>query len=115
MLDHLGQPLCAPVHQLAEVLSALAQLIRACELSAERGAGALAEAAALRQEIAPVDEQLLNRALALRDSVRVLDRLYVALAERQGCPLLTTDACLRRGQPTLRSPRRGGCRADPGS
>lgn len=99
VLDHLDQPVAAPGHQAAEVLSAIARLVRAGELTPARATQALAEAAALKQDVIPVDDELLRRAFALRDSVRVLDGLYVALAERNSCPLLTTDQRLAGAHP----------------
>jgi predicted nucleic acid-binding protein len=99
VLDRLGEPITAPGHQLAEVSSAVARLVRAGELTPERAAGALADAARLGQDVVPVDEGLLLRAFALRASVRILDGLYVALAERNQCPLVTTDGRLARSEP----------------
>lgn len=99
VLAHLGQPLMAPAHQLAEVSSAVVRLLRAGELSAAAGRRALAEAAQLVQQTVPLDATLLSRAFALRDSIRVLDGLYVALAERHDCGLLTTDGRLARANP----------------
>lgn len=99
VLDRLDQPITAPAHQPAEVLSAITRLVRAGELTPARAAQALSEAAALEQDLRPVDGELLLRAFALRDSVRVLDGLYVALAERNGCPVLTTDMRLAGAQP----------------
>lgn len=98
VLERLGQPITAPGHQLAEVSSAVARLVRAGELTPERAADALAEAARLSQDIVRLDEGLLLRAFALRDSVRILDGLYVALAERNRCPVVTTDGRLARSQ-----------------
>ncbi len=99
VLDTLGQPITAPGHQLAEVGSAVARLVRAGELTPERAAAALADAARLDQDVVPMDEDLLLRAFALRVSVRILDGLYVALAERNRCPLVTTDGRLARSEP----------------
>ena len=99
VLDHLGQPISAPAHQLAEVISAIVRLVRAGELTAEQATRALTDAAALRQETVALDHSLLSRAFALRESVRVLDGVYVALAERNRCALLTTDGRLARSNP----------------
>ena len=99
VLPYLTQRLAAPGHQLAEVSSAIARLVRADELSPGEGRRALADAADLVQETVPLDGMLLERAFALRDSLRILDGLYVALAERLGCPLLTTDLRLARANP----------------
>jgi predicted nucleic acid-binding protein len=50
----------------------------------------------LPQELVPATAQQLRRALAMQAQVRVVDGLYVALAEERGCPLLTTDLRLAR-------------------
>lgn len=51
VLDYLHTRILAPSHQLAEVSSAIIRLLRAEELSAEQAERALADAAALRQEV----------------------------------------------------------------
>lgn len=99
VLEHLGQPITAPSHQLAEVGSAVSRLVRAGDLTPKSARQALTDAAALVQDVVAVDEALLLRAFTLRDSVRMLDGLYVALAERRNCPLLTTDSRLARSNP----------------
>lgn len=99
VLEHLGQPIAAPGHQLAEVLSAIARMVRGGQLDPDAAAAAVADAAALSQSHVPLDADLLARALALNDRVRALDGLYVALAERLACPLLTTDTRLKRSDP----------------
>jgi predicted nucleic acid-binding protein len=99
VLTHLDQRLIAPAHQPAEVLSAIARLIRAGIVTPHEGLAAVEEAAALGQEHVPPTRSHLRRALALQDNLRVLDGLYVALAEERGCPLLTTDARLARAAP----------------
>jgi predicted nucleic acid-binding protein len=86
----------APAHQLAEVLSAVSRLVRAGKLSPAAAADAMTEARALEQDhIAPSRDHLL-RALDLQARVRVLDGLYVALAEERDAPLVTTDRRLAR-------------------
>lgn len=99
VLAHLGQPLVSPGHQLAEVSSAVCRLVRADELTAKEGQDALTEAALLVQQTVPLDAGLLAVAYAMRDSIRVPDGLYVALEQRLGCPLLTTDTRLVRSNP----------------
>jgi predicted nucleic acid-binding protein len=103
VLAHMAAPVAtsyaSPSHQLAEVLSALARLHRGGELTAIEARQALAEAVALVQQVYVPDEPMLARAFSLRGSIRVLDGLYVALAERLGCPLLTTDGRLVRADP----------------
>ncbi|MFT4011463.1 MAG: PIN domain-containing protein [Nocardioidaceae bacterium] len=98
ILGHLRQAVHAPGHQLAEVASALVRLQRADVLSKRQALAALQEAAELEQTVTGLDKALLSRAFALNDSIRILDGLYVALAERLDCPLLTTDARLSRAR-----------------
>lgn len=102
VLQHLDQALTTPAHQLAEVSSAVGRLVRSGDLTPESAERALVDAASLVQDIVLVDEAMLLRAFALRESVRVLDGLYVALAERFDCPLLTTDGRLARSSPPCR-------------
>ena len=107
VLDQLaGQQVCAPAHQPAEVASAVARLQRAGAITAKVARDALREAAALPQELVLPGGALLLRALDLQNRIRVLDGLYVALAEERQCPLVTTDLRLARASPTceLRSP-----------
>lgn len=99
VLDHLEGKVVAPAHQLAEVLSALARLVRADVIDPEVARAAISEAAALKQEHVIPDKAQLRRALELQDNIRVLDGLYVALAEQNECPLLTTDARLAGANP----------------
>lgn len=107
VLDQLAdEQLCAPAHQQAEVLSALARLHRAGDITDAIVHAALAEAAALPQELVPPTPAHLVRAFALQERIRVLDGLYVAVAEERGCPLLTTDHRLARSAPCeVRVPR----------
>jgi predicted nucleic acid-binding protein len=100
VLDRItGEEIQCPAHQPAEVLSALARLARAGEIGAETARDALAEAAALPQHLAMPTPSQLDRALALGDRVRVLDGLYVALAEECGCAMVTTDRRLAGSRP----------------
>lgn len=92
VLDELrGQDVHAPAHQPAEVLSALARLVRNDVLDAQTARDALEEAATLPQTVLPPTREHLRRAYELRARIRVVDGLYVALAEGLGCPLVTTD------------------------
>lgn len=86
----------SPSHQPAEVLSALARLVRAGEIGTGEASDALQEAASLPQHLVPPTPAHLQRAFGLRDRIRVLDGLYVALAEDLGCPLVTTDTRLAK-------------------
>ncbi|MGB4779760.1 type II toxin-antitoxin system VapC family toxin [Microbacterium sp.] len=99
LLDYFDRELVAPAHQPAEVLSAIARLRRAGELSDAMARDAVRDAADLVQELVPLDGGLLRRALELDGRLRVVDALYVALAERLECPLLTSDHRLAAAEP----------------
>jgi predicted nucleic acid-binding protein len=89
----------APQHLDAEILSALQRLVHRREVTGERAGLALArlrEAAIERFPLPP----LLHEAWTLRENVSAYDALYVALARRLGCPLLTADRRLA-GAPDL--------------
>jgi predicted nucleic acid-binding protein len=85
------QALSAPAHQPAEVISAVARLIRAGQLRATTALDVIAEFSQLPQSLISPTRDHLQRALALQPRVRVVDGLYVALAEALTCPLVTTD------------------------
>lgn len=100
VLDEMaGAPRCAPEHMLAEVASAIARFLRAGDVTAEDAAAALDDAASMTIETVPLTATHLRRALGLQDRIRVLDGLYVAVAEQRRCPLLTTDLRLARAEP----------------
>lgn len=100
VLGHIEhQRIIAPGHQLAEVGSAVMHLLRAGELDRAAAERALSDAAALVQEVIPTDREQIMRAFALRDSIRILDGIYVAIAEAYRCPLVTTDGRLARSEP----------------
>ncbi len=90
-----GKRLHAPAHLDAEVLSALGRLHRAGELEETTVVAALAQLAA-----APIARHALAALLAgawqRRASFRLLDGLYVELAESLSSALLTSDARLAR-------------------
>jgi predicted nucleic acid-binding protein len=97
VLDQLrGVAICAPAHQPAEVLSALARLVRAGAIDGATASDALLEASGLDQDLVAPTTGHLRRALDLQDRVRVLDGLYVALTEERAAALVTTDARLAR-------------------
>lgn len=97
VLDQLdGEQVLAPAHQLAEIASAVGRLVRADVLTHRQGEAALTEAASLRQQVVACTADHLRRALALMDRVRMLDGLYVAVAEENDATLVTTDARLAR-------------------
>jgi predicted nucleic acid-binding protein len=94
-----GRSAVAPHHVDAEVASALRGLVRRGDMPDDRARLALrrlAAAAIERFELAP----LLLEAWPLRENLSVYDALYVALARRLGCPLLTADRRLA-GAPDL--------------
>ncbi|HYF45252.1 MAG TPA: methylmalonyl-CoA mutase family protein, partial [Acidimicrobiales bacterium] len=84
VVDHFATGLCAPAHQPAEALSAISRVVRAGLISAEDGRSALLELTLLDQEHVAPSAEHLRRAIELQDRVRVLDGLYVALAEQRG-------------------------------
>ena len=92
VLDEIAdEEVCAPAHQPAEVLSALARLVRAAQVDLESARDALDEALALPQRFMTPTARHVRLAFALRDRIRVVDGLYVALADELDCPLVTTD------------------------
>jgi len=102
--QHAGEALrgtvaVAPAHLDAEVLSALARLVRAHGLASsfvEPALIALTRAPITRYPLPP----LLLEAWALRANIAQRDALYVVLARRVGASLLTADARLA-GVPKL--------------
>lgn len=92
VLDEIADAqVCAPAHQPAEVLSALARLVRAAQVDLVSARDALDEALALPQRFVTPTAGHVRRAFAWRDRIRVVDGLYVALADELDCPLVTTD------------------------
>ncbi len=92
VLDEIAeQEVCAPAHQPAEVLSALARLVRAAQIDLESARDALDEAVALPQRFVTPTTGHLRLAFTLRERMRVVDGLYVALAGELHCALVTTD------------------------
>lgn len=100
VLDRVGgQEVCAPAHQPAEVVSAIARLRRGGAIPPEVADAAAREAMELVQELVLPTAAHLARALALQERIRVLDGLYVALAEERQAALVTTDLRLHRAAP----------------
>lgn len=91
-----GQRLAAPSHQPAEVVSALARLVRAQQLDPPAAHQALRDAAGLTQQLVSPTVSQQVRALQMQERVRVLDALYVVVAEDLEATLLTTDRRLAR-------------------
>jgi predicted nucleic acid-binding protein len=93
-----GAAICAPAHQPAEVLSALARLVRAGTIDVPAAQDALREARSLRQELVAPSAAHLLRSLDLQGRIRILDGLYVVLAQDREATLVTTDARLASAQ-----------------
>ncbi len=92
VLDQIAnEEVSAPAHQPTEVLSALASLVRAAQVELDSAREALDEALALPQRFVTPTARHVRLAFALRDRIRVVDGLYVALADEFECPLVTTD------------------------
>ena len=97
-----GRTAVAPQHLDVELMSALRALVRrgdVVETRARLALGRLATAAIERFPLPP----LLADAWTMRDNLSSYDALYVALARRLECPLLTSDVRLA-GAPGLRVP-----------
>lgn len=99
ILDLIDEEVCAPGHQPAEVLSALARMVRAGDVDRAKAGPALEEGLTIVQDLVPITVEHVRRALDLQDRIRVVDGLYAALAEERGCPLLTTDTRLAAADP----------------
>ncbi|MGQ0575656.1 MAG: type II toxin-antitoxin system VapC family toxin [Pseudonocardia sp.] len=92
VIDRIAEDeVVAPAHQPAEVLSAMARLVRQGVLSADSAREAVDEALALSQRLVLPSPAHIRRAFALRERIRVVDALYVVLADELGCPLVTID------------------------
>ena len=91
-----GQQVVAPAHQPAEVVSAIARLVRSGALTSHDGHAAVRDADALAQELVLPAPGHLARALDMQDRVRVLDALYVVVAQDREVALVTTDRRLAR-------------------
>ena len=93
-----GSQVHVPAHFDAEVLSALGRLVRAGKLSARQAADRvrrLQRVPAERHSLPP----LLLQAWQMRQNLRLVDALYVALAQQLDAPVLTTDARLASATP----------------
>lgn len=87
-----------PAHFDAEVLSAVDRLCRAGQLTGEDAAellGALRRAPFSRHHL----QDLLEGAWSRRNTHRLVDALYVELAEQLRAPLITTDRRLASSYP----------------
>jgi predicted nucleic acid-binding protein len=90
-----GHALHAPAHLDAEVLSALGRLYRANKLKEAAVGAALDELARAPVKRHPLAALLIG-AWELRDHHRLVDGLYVELAEALALTILTTDGRLAR-------------------
>lgn len=94
-----GRSLHAPAHFDAEVLSALGRLQRSGQMSVRQAAsriGSVASAPIERHLLIP----LLEGAWRRRRNLRLVDALYVELAEALGATIVTTDSGLASASPT---------------
>ena len=93
-----GHELHAPAHFDAEVLSALGRLQRAQEMTARQVGTRIQRVVA-----APIQRHLLTPLLSdawkLRHNLRLVDALYVELANRLDAQIVTTDAGLAAASP----------------
>ena len=109
-----GLQLLAPASMRAELLSAIWQAERKGVCSLEDGIGLLELTNSLLSVMVPV-EALWREALvaAVEAGVSPYDTLFVVLAEREGCFLLSFDEELLRKFPLIvRCPGRHGLRRD---
>lgn len=88
-----GVSLHAPAHFDAEVLSALGRLHRSDALAARSVTARLTRLADAPIERHPLGPLVLE-AWKRRANLRLVDALYIALAEAIDAPVLTTDAAL---------------------
>lgn len=93
-----GHDLHVPAHFDAEVLSALGRLERAGHLHASDAEKRLDRVSAAPLERCPL-APLLNGAWQRRHNLRLVDALYVELAERMEAPIITVDARLAESAP----------------
>ena len=87
--------LCAPDVVDLEVLSALRRMVASGELPAHEGAASVAALVELPVDRVPC-RALAPRVWELRANLTAYDAAYVALAEREGLPLLSRDGRLAR-------------------
>ncbi len=98
-----------PAHFDAEVLSALGRLCRAGHVTVDEVSAlvdALARAPFSRHPL----QGLIRGAWSRRENHRLVDALYVELAERLRAPLITTDSRLAKSYPQAELPGGGDAR-----
>ena len=93
-----GHGLHVPAHFDAEVLSALGRLERAGHLRASDAEERLDRVSAAPLERHPL-APLLSGAWQQRHNLRLVDALYVELAQRIEAPIITVDAGLAAAAP----------------
>lgn len=93
-----GRMLVAPAHLGAEVGSVVRGWSLGGRLPDDRAIAALSELGQLGIEMLDV-QPLLGQAWRLRHNLAVYDALYVVLARRLGCELLTLDRRLAAATP----------------
>ena len=100
-LEALSNPV-APVHWEAELANVVWMAIRAGVLSAEEGPARLGLARRLGIESVATGTLCQGALLrAVTSGVPVYDTLFVELAARLGCPLLTFDRAVLRAFPAI--------------
>lgn len=102
----LGGQLHTPAHFDAEVLSALGRLSRAGQVPAVAVPALLPRVENARIQRHPVGS-LLTGAWGRRGDLRLVDALYVELAERLGAPIISTDDRLVAAAPMAENPAVG--------
>ncbi|WP_433513945.1 type II toxin-antitoxin system VapC family toxin [Nonomuraea sp. CA-143628] len=83
----------APAHMPSEAAHVVTRLVRQELITQTRGRSAFEALARAEIELADI-RPLLPRIWELRDNIKAYDAAYVALAEAEGCTLLTSDAKL---------------------
>lgn len=102
----MGRQLHTPAHFDAEVLSALGRLSRASLVSAAAVPSMLPRVENARIQRHPVGP-LLTGAWDRRGDLRLVDALYVELAERLDAPIISTDDRLVAAEPRAENPAGG--------
>lgn len=91
--SHEAEELVAPAFLFAEVASVLQRRVRMGEVTTQERSDALDALESI--QIRPIwDHALIRRAIALADEIgqpTVYDTVYLAVAEREQCILLTAD------------------------